>query len=345
MNELAAPDAPTTAYGVFLGTQRGEPSAAMCERWADEHAGDPEEPRALVDAGWLTVRHGEAEGALSLFRRAAACDGEYRLDAHVGIVDQLYALGRATEAEHTQEDLRAHLDTEHAGEARLRVIDDMVEALTEAGRYERALEWCQAGLDRITANDDSPQAAEYRHGLLIDRGFLRGELGIELDEDDLAAEAEANASFAQFREGLRDALSQGPSVDVPEDGEAFDGIVLRWVREDFTAVRARWLESTAHYGDDYDTYAERLQREARAYSEAGAARVRMVSATLAEFEAYTHRQGRDADAAETRRSFGEWYALTGHPERVLLWPPARNGPCWCDSGRKYKKCCGAPTKN
>ena len=99
------------------------------------------------------------------------------------------------------------------------------------------------------------------------------------------------------------------------------------------------------YGDDYDTYAERLQREARAYSEAGAAHVRMVSATVAEFEAYTRGQARDADARETRRSFGEWYALTGHPELVLLWPPARNGPCWCDSGRKYKKCCGAPTKN
>jgi len=298
-----------------------------------------------VDAGWLTVRHGEAEAALSLFRRAAACDGEYRLDAHVGIIDQLYALGRAAEAEHAQENLRARLDTERAGATRLRVIDDMVEALTEAGRYERALEWCQAGLDCVSADGDSPQAVEYRHGLLIDRCFLRGELGIELDEDDLAAEAEANAAFQQFREGLLEKPSQRPSVDVPEDGEAFDGIVLRWVREDFTAVRARWPESTAHYGDDYDTYAERLQREARAYSEAGAAHVRMVSATLAEFEAYTRGQARDADAAETRRSFGEWYALTGHPELVLLWPPARNGPCWCDSGRKYKKCCGAPTKN
>lgn len=189
----------------------------------------------------------------------------------------------------------------------------MVEALTEAGRHERALEWCQAGLDRVSADGDSPQAVEYRHGLLIDRGFLRGELGIELDEDDLAAEAEANAALAQFREGLLETLHQGPSADVPEDGEAFDGIVLRWVREDFTAVRARWPESTTHYGDDYDTYAERLQREARAYSEAGAAHVRMVSATLAEFEAYTRRQARDEDAAETRRSFGEWYALTGHP--------------------------------
>ncbi|MET9730033.1 SEC-C domain-containing protein [Streptomyces sp. NPDC006458] len=345
MTELAVRDAPTTPYEAFLGTQQGEPSAAACERWADEHTDAPEEPRALVDAGWLTVRHGEAEAALSLFRRAAACDGEYRLDAHVGIVDQLYALGRAEEAERAQDDLRARLDTERAGAARLRVINDMIEALTEAGRYERALEWCQAGLDLVTADDDNPQAVEYRHGLLIDRGFLRGELGIELDEDDLAAEAEANASFAQFREGLLETLSQRPSVDVPEDGEAFDGIVLRWVREDFTAVRARWPESTAHYGDDYDTYAERLQREARAYSDAGAAHVRMVSATLAEFEAYTRGQARDADAAETRRAFGEWYALTGHPELVLLWPPARNGPCWCDSGRKYKKCCGAPTKN
>jgi uncharacterized protein YchJ len=27
---------------------------------------------------------------------------------------------------------------------------------------------------------------------------------------------------------------------------------------------------------------------------------------------------------------------------TVSWPPRRNQPCWCDSGRKYKKCCGAP---
>lgn len=26
----------------------------------------------------------------------------------------------------------------------------------------------------------------------------------------------------------------------------------------------------------------------------------------------------------------------------LDWPPERNAPCWCASGRKYKKCCGSP---
>jgi hypothetical protein len=25
----------------------------------------------------------------------------------------------------------------------------------------------------------------------------------------------------------------------------------------------------------------------------------------------------------------------------IAWPPGRNAPCWCASGRKYKKCCGA----
>ncbi len=30
------------------------------------------------------------------------------------------------------------------------------------------------------------------------------------------------------------------------------------------------------------------------------------------------------------------------PSRTVTWPPGRNEPCWCGSGRKYKKCCGAP---
>ncbi|MEU5431718.1 SEC-C metal-binding domain-containing protein, partial [Streptomyces olivoreticuli] len=98
------------------------------------------------------------------------------------------------------------------------------------------------------------------------------------------------------------------------------------------------------YGDDYDTYATRIQREARAYDEAGAAHVHLVTATLSDFEAYARHTGHDPAAPKTRQHYGEWHA-TAHPAQVLLWPPARNGPCWCDSGRKYKKCCGIPAKN
>ena len=30
---------------------------------------------------------------------------------------------------------------------------------------------------------------------------------------------------------------------------------------------------------------------------------------------------------------------------AIAWPPGRNEPCWCGSGRKYKKCCAdAPAR-
>ncbi|PWI11709.1 hypothetical protein DIZ27_02975 [Streptomyces sp. NWU339] len=336
-----------TPYAAFLDDLGREPSAAECERWAREHPGAPEEPRALVDAGWFTARGGRHEEALALFRRAVEFGGEFGRDAQVGIVDQLYALRRGQEAEEAQRALRAELDAQPAEFTNLRIFDDMVEVLTEAGESESALKWCEAGLDRAAASGASPEAAEYRRGLALSRSFLHDALDIELDEDDLAAEAEADASLAALSELVRERWGDLPGrrgLDVPEDGEAFDSIVLRWAREDFAAVRARWPESTAHYGEDYDAYAARIQREARGYGEAGAAHVRMVTGTLADFQAYAQRTGRDPADQKTRQSYGEWRAAA-HPDQTLLWPPARNGPCWCDSGRKYKKCCGTPAKN
>ena len=29
-------------------------------------------------------------------------------------------------------------------------------------------------------------------------------------------------------------------------------------------------------------------------------------------------------------------------DELIAWPPSRNAPCWCHSGRKYKQCCGHP---
>ncbi|MEV0217856.1 hypothetical protein, partial [Micromonospora sp. NPDC050695] len=65
MNGSVASDAASTAYGAFLASLKREPSASECERWALQHAGDPEEPRALVDAGWYTARGGKSEEALA----------------------------------------------------------------------------------------------------------------------------------------------------------------------------------------------------------------------------------------------------------------------------------------
>lgn len=331
-----------TPYSTFLTELGREPSAAECEQWAARHPGDSEEGRALVDAGWATAREGGGKAALKLFHRALELGGEDARDAQVGIVDQLYALRRDEEAEAALRALRTELADQPGGIADLRVFDDMTEVLSEAGKYELALQWCEAGLDRVDEFGDLQEAEDCRRALQSNRSFLRGELGIEQDAEDLAAEAEMEASLAAMRELIE--LKLGPSLDLPAGGESFDAVVLRWTRDDFDAVRSRWPEQTANYTDDYDTYTSRLQREARGYSEAGASRVYLVTGTLADYQAYAQREGRDPAAQTTRRDYGE-YLATKRADRVLLWPPARNGPCWCDSGLKYKKCCGAPAKN
>lgn len=347
MSSAPVTDSVSTPYETFLTGLGRDPSAAECAGWARRHAGDREEGRALVDAGWVTARAGRGEEALELFRRAAQLGGESGRDAQVGIVEQLYALRREGEAELAQRALRAELEDRPGGGADLRVFDDITETLSDAGQYELALEWCQAGLDRAAEIGDLPDTEDCRRGLRSSRSFLRGELGIERDDDDLAVEAAAEASLATIRELIDRKLGEPVlrrGLDLSSDGEPFDAVVLRWTRDDFEAIRSRWPEETAHYGDDYDTYTIRIQREARGYSEAGAGRVYLVTGALVDYQAYAQREGRDPAQQSTRQDYGE-HVAKDRSGRVPLWPPARNAPCWCDSGRKYKKCCGTPAKN
>ncbi|MGH8987317.1 MAG: SEC-C metal-binding domain-containing protein [Acidimicrobiales bacterium] len=44
-----------------------------------------------------------------------------------------------------------------------------------------------------------------------------------------------------------------------------------------------------------------------------------------------------AGTGEARSSYAAEIARRGE---ATPWPPGRNGPCWCGSGRKYKTCCG-----
>lgn len=55
-------------------------------------------------------------------------------------------------------------------------------------------------------------------------------------------------------------------------------------------------------------------------------------------------QGGGADGQLHERSRfiqqdGRWYYLDGNILAPVKW--SRNDPCWCGSGKKFKKCCGA----
>lgn len=330
-------------YDAFLADLGHQPSAAECEQWAKEHAGDPDEPRALVDAGWHTARDDRPEEALALFRRATEFPGAAARDAQVGIVEQLYTLGRDDEADQAQRALRAELDDRPAA-SDLRIFDDMAEMLSDLDHPESALEWLDAGLALAGTDEPDDDAQRIRDSMRSNRAFLRHQLGHPEDDDDRAILAESDAKLAEVSE-LLDTLSRTESLrGRREHGEPFDGVVLWWDADTFAAVRARWPGSTTRYADNHDDYLWQIQREAAAYSDAGATHVRMVNGQLPDYESYAQRVGRDPGESTTRSDFGEWYART-HPERTLLWPPQRNEPCWCGSGRKYKKCHGSRARD
>jgi hypothetical protein len=112
MNEVLTCGQPAMPYTKFRTALGGDPSAAECERWAAQHPGDPEEPSALVDAGWATVRSGgHGERALALFRRAAEFGGEFGRDGQVGVIDCLYTAGHEAEADTAERALRLEVSS------------------------------------------------------------------------------------------------------------------------------------------------------------------------------------------------------------------------------------------
>ncbi|NJD07983.1 MAG: zinc chelation protein SecC [Methylococcaceae bacterium] len=46
------------------------------------------------------------------------------------------------------------------------------------------------------------------------------------------------------------------------------------------------------------------------------------------------------ETSHFRRESGRWYYLDGKAMWERHKPPGRNDPCWCGSGKKFKKCCG-----
>ena len=68
----------------------------------------------------------------------------------------------------------------------------------------------------------------------------------------------------------------------------------------------------------------------------------VLTAEVAEVVDYTERSGLDPSEAATLMAWSE-AEVPGDSDRRMSWPPERNHPCWCASGRKYKKCCGSPS--
>jgi len=111
---------------------------------------------------------------------------------------------------------------------------------------------------------------------------------------------------------------------------------LAWFGPDqHAAALARW-PSLAEDLADATAYNARIEGHLRRLHRETGRRPTIAPLDVDEFAAWTAEAGYDADTGSARSQFAAELARSGH---ALAWPPSRNDPCWCRSGRKYKRCC------
>jgi uncharacterized protein YecA (UPF0149 family) len=117
--------------------------------------------------------------------------------------------------------------------------------------------------------------------------------------------------------------------------------MLFWPRSEFDAARER-LAGAIDQEVSQAQYYRDLENKLVAMATEGAPRVSAVSCSVDSLAVYVGRAGdRPLDSSAARRDYLDARYSEGH---YVEWPPPRNQPCWCGSGTKYKKCCGAPTQ-
>jgi hypothetical protein len=149
--------------------------------------------------------------------------------------------------------------------------------------------------------------------------------------DEIAPEAPLQPPFRrQFvdREDLQEYVESG---HIPARVR-----MLVFQRGERAKARQRWPREYEASDEQYYRATEQGWRE---LAESGVPAIRVVPAIVEKLCAFAELVGGSpTDSAVKAR-----YAETVPEQACIVWPPPRNGPCWCGSGAKYKKCCGRVT--
>jgi tetratricopeptide (TPR) repeat protein len=229
-----------------------------------------------------------------------------------------------------------------------------------AGDHPRALHWLSAGLEIALDTGDPEnlvgQLAELRREQLT-------VLGYQLDDLDTRAKKFLDQPQPRRRDwsptelpALLDVLDTansspltatalGPSPTCPPTrSHSQIALAVSW----FPATEfAEALRTWPHLAEDWDSpdythYNHRLERHLHNLSAADPTYLWIAPIHLDAFQRWCHTTGRDPATSTARAGYAADRARSAAPE-LIPWPPPRNAPCWCGTGRKYKKCCGHPS--
>lgn len=247
------------------------------------------------------------------------------LDRTVAVLETVIARGGedAQYARAEMADLRFEVGDTEAAMAELAALRAMkplepgpchmvAEMFEEHGLLTEALTWFNMATTRLPDGEleaamARPSLLSYSGQLLLGRQRVRRALGMPPDELDEAAPE-------PWRPGSRRPVPPGV-------------LTLYWPRSEYARAA----------GEDPDGYYRDLESILREAPTGGAARIVLVPATFDGLVAFAAETGGTPEDRPTRQAYADELAALG---LGVAWPPARNGPCWCGSGAKYKKCHG-----
>lgn len=309
-----------------LGAQLpGKTVALVCEERARGIApGAPGRAAWLSSAGERWEMEGDLERAKACYEQAAQDGGDAYLDPRAELVHVLLELGETARVDELLQQLRSDL---RAGWSGRFVHETVGEGLELHDRLEEALRWFSAGLTH--AQRDDPEAIDL--GCLNGRYRVRRALDLPHDRYDELCEQRRREYAADIDNEQR---LHTPPRDTGRDARF---AVLYWPEKDFRRLVEQWPVLREDYGSDHAEHRSVVEHRLRSLGpEHGEAVVGI--GDLDDYLGYVGKRGEKADSAATRAGYAAHLGIQG---RFVAWPPGRNDRCWCGSGLKYKRCCGA----
>jgi len=290
------------------------------QRGDDSVPGTPGRAAWVAHAGEFWELAEEPSRARTCYERAAQDGGPTWIDARAQLLGVLFGLAEDARADALLDELRR--DVRH-GRVHGQVHGFVGEVLEANGRPDEALRWYQSGLAR-TAGDQDDQVC------LNGRYRVRRVLGLPHDRYDIVCNERRRGALDDLESEDRHSGARGGTRSARLT-------LLYWPAEQLDRLLARWPAMEADYGSDVTAHRATVERHLRGLAAEGAS-VGVGSGTVEGYVEFADANHRDPADSATRAGYAAHLGLLG---RTVAWPPGRNDPCWCGSGTKYKKCCGA----
>lgn len=208
------------------------------------------------------------------------------------------------------------------------------------GEHDTALDWLTDGL-RLALHTGDPER-------LVDQLADLRQVSLDSLGRPVDALQDQAAAFLDKQERARSTRSPSDEEPAAEAARPLTVVALAWLPAgDYGQAMGLWPElatSDLLAGPDgplpHALYCRAMQKTLVEYAEAGAPGLAVAPVRVAPFTAWCAEQGQRPDSPKARAEYAANLAAKGDPG-VIAWPPGRNQPCWCGSGRKYKKCCAA----